>query len=282
VKLVRTRWSCVWIYTGSDVIRELSNYKDGVDLAIVLGSGLSVIDRYVKAESRISYDDIPGLCPPTVRGHPGELLVTRIEGKRVFLFLGRTHLYEGFGWESCTGIVSVASRLGCKHILITQTAGSLSHELPVGVWMLASAIYGFSGKFQHTVTSIELKERRSISHRRLLSLNSTVLYRNVRKGAELAKVHLWEGDLFWNSGPCYETPSESRAIALLGGRAVTMSSLPEVDTASRLNLSTVCLSWITNHTTHIDGGVTDHDEVLSSGEYGAGVFLEILKKVVTL
>lgn len=264
------------------MIEELSSYKDGDGLAVVLGSGLSVIERYVKPEYRISYDDIPGLRVPTVKGHPGELVVTRIEGKPVFLFLGRTHFYEGFGWNSCAGIVLVASRLGCRRIVITQTAGSLSLELPVGVWMLASSIYGFAGKIQHNVKSVELTGEQSPYYRRLFSLSSTVLYHKIKKGAELVKVPLWEGDLFWTSGPCYETPSESRAISLLGGSAVTMSSLPEVDKASRLNLSTVCLSWITNHTPHINRRGTDHNGVLSSGEYGAGIFLEILKKVVTM
>ena len=51
---------------------------------------------------------------------------------------------------------------------------------------------------------------------------------------------------FHDSGPTYETPHEIRAMRLLGGDAVGMSTVPEVIAAAHAGMAVLGLSLITN------------------------------------
>ncbi len=263
---------------------ELAGYGAEGSLGVVLGSGLSAIEGYVEAERRIPYGNIHGLPLPAVKGHPGELIMTVIGGRRVFMFLGRTHPYEGASWEKCAAVVKIARRLGCRSLLITQAAGSLSAEIPAGVWLLASGICSFGIRLITRRGGAEIEGRGMDYHCSGIpcQLNSTRLYREIRGGAEMAGVQIREGNLFWTAGPCYETPSEARMLSWMGASAVTMSSLPEVLAASRLGMTAACLSWITNHTPNVGGGEVDHDSVLKSGRSGARMLLAIIENMIAL
>ena len=67
----------------------------GVDFAVVLGSGLSAFAETLEGAIRVPYADLPGFKSATVKGHRGELVYGMMEGYRVLIFSGRMHLYEG-------------------------------------------------------------------------------------------------------------------------------------------------------------------------------------------
>lgn len=51
---------------------------------------------------------------------------------------------------------------------------------------------------------------------------------------------------FFNSGPCYESPAEVNMIQTLGGDAVGMSTVPEVNCARHMGMKVLAISLITN------------------------------------
>jgi len=71
---------------------------DHHDVAIVLGSGwVPAADLIGQTSHDLAVTDLPGFSPPAVEGHAGRLRSVTAGDKRVLVFLGRTHLYEGRG-----------------------------------------------------------------------------------------------------------------------------------------------------------------------------------------
>ena len=65
-----------------------------VDLAIVLGTGLGGVAEAIEPQLAVPYADIPGFPPAGVSGHAGQLVVGKLEGRRVAIMQGRAHFYE--------------------------------------------------------------------------------------------------------------------------------------------------------------------------------------------
>src|SRR5579872_4923086 len=93
-----------------------------IDLAVVLGSGLSeVLGGEAFAEralfNRVAYADI-GMPVAQLSGHAGHALVGRWHGKRVLAFAGRVHGYQGFEARDVTRNVAIAAERGAKTLLL--------------------------------------------------------------------------------------------------------------------------------------------------------------------
>src|SRR5207302_9841151 len=68
------------------------------DVAIVLGSGMSGVVEPCRPTLRLPFAEVPGLCSTSVAGHKGCLTLGDWGSKRVLLFEGRLHFYEGHLW----------------------------------------------------------------------------------------------------------------------------------------------------------------------------------------
>jgi purine-nucleoside phosphorylase len=66
------------------------------------------------------------------------------------------------------------------------------------------------------------------------------------KDAGIPLEWLHEGVYCFVGGPSYETPAEARALRMLGGDMVGMSTVPEVITAVHCGLKILAISLITN------------------------------------
>jgi purine-nucleoside phosphorylase len=74
------------------------------DVAIVLGSGwVPAADAIGTPTHDIAVTDLPGFAAPAVLGHAGRIRSIDADGRRVLVFLGRTHLYEGRGVDAVVG-----------------------------------------------------------------------------------------------------------------------------------------------------------------------------------
>jgi len=78
------------------------------ELALVLGSGLGELACRCEAVCRVPFADVPGLASPSVLGHRGRLTLGDWAGKRVLLFEGRLHFYEGHPWQAVEALVQAA------------------------------------------------------------------------------------------------------------------------------------------------------------------------------
>ena len=67
-----------------------------------------------------------------------------------------------------------------------------------------------------------------------------------KKAAEKLNIKVNEGIYFYWSGPQFESPSEVRAIRILGGDAVGMSTVTEAITAAHCGMKVLGLSLLTN------------------------------------
>ena len=80
-----------------------------------MGSGWApAADAFGAAEASVAIGELPGFAAPTAVGHGGEVRSVRVGDRKVLLFLGRTHLYEGRGVEPVVHGVRTAAAAGVR------------------------------------------------------------------------------------------------------------------------------------------------------------------------
>ena len=109
------------ILKAEDWLRSHMDFK-GVDLAVVLGSGLSAFAERLDNPVTISFSEIPGFKTSAVQGHGNKLIIGESNGKRIVVMQGRIHYYEGNTMAEVTLPVRVFSRLGITKLILTNAA----------------------------------------------------------------------------------------------------------------------------------------------------------------
>jgi len=85
----------------------------------------------------------------------------------------------------------------------------------------------------------------------------------LRMAAAAEGIRLHEGVYFFCLGPNFETPAEIRAIRILGGDAVGMSTVPECLAAVHCGMRVAAVSTITNLAAGMTDNALSHAETLS-------------------
>jgi purine-nucleoside phosphorylase len=254
--------------------RNVKGLSGKADLAVVLGSGLSTLEELVEIERSVAYEDVPGLRRPTAPGHQGTLALVRLAGRNLYLFSGRLHCYEGLMLDEAGSAARVAAGLGCKRLLLTQAAGSLRRDVPVGTWMLADDIVSFPWSASRLASC----GGGEAAPKRLLAPSFAG---DIRAAACNRGIHLHGGTLFWTVGPCYETCAEARAAVELGACAASMSALPELEAARRSGIEAALLSYITNHAASVTEGRIDHERVVETAGRGVRTLAALLEGLLS-
>jgi purine-nucleoside phosphorylase len=211
----------------------------------------------MEQEISFDYSEIPHLPSPSVPGHLGRLIVGRWGGKRVLVFQGRLHYYEGYSLFEVTFPVRVLAGLGARTVFLASAAGGLRSDWQAGDLMLVRDHLNFLGenplrglRDQHLgPLFVDLKDAYSPQLRRL--------------ALEVAKekgIVLREGVYAALPGPSYETPAEVRFLRAAGADAVGMSTVPEVIVARQLGLTVLAVCCLTNLL--VDERGVDHEEVV--------------------
>ena len=118
------------------LIAQLSGIEQH-DIAIVLGSGwVPAAEKIGSHVAEFSVTDVPHFSAPAVAGHAGKIRSVNINGKRVLVFLGRTHFYEGNGVDAVTHLVRTAAAAGCETMILTNGCGGLNPEWTPGTPVL--------------------------------------------------------------------------------------------------------------------------------------------------
>lgn len=233
--------------------------RHGPRTAVVLGSGQSSVLGGLQKIAAVEFKDAPGLVAPSVAGHSGKIILGAIAGKPVLVFQGRLHFYEGHPFDKVGAPIRLAASLGIKTLLLTNAAGGIHPELDPGsmmivhdhlFWQKPGSYRGPGPERCHCIGGA----RSSVYSPRLIELLRTI---GRAHGEELVT-----GVYAAMTGPCYETPSEIRALQVAGADAVGMSTAHEAETGRSLGMECAAISAITNKGAGLVEGVLDHHDVL--------------------
>jgi purine-nucleoside phosphorylase len=239
--------------------------------AAVLGSGLADAASAFRERASISFADVPGLVPPTIRGHKGRLAVGLWGEVPAMLFSGRLHFYEGHPWDVVMGPIRVAAELGAKTLILTNAAGGIHPSLDPGSLM---AIRG------HIKLLGREAWRELVSGENVATPYSPRLLRAMKEHEAASGRDLMAGVYVALTGPSYETPAEIRMLRRCGADAVGMSTAMEAEAAAKLGLEVAALSCITNKAAGLSDAPLDHREVLDNAKLAVGRLGELLRHLV--
>lgn len=249
-------------------LRDLAGGK--IEVAVILGSGLSnALDSKVKL-SRLSFSKFDEMPRASLKGHAGEVLAGTWNGKCVAAFAGRVHLYQGFSAHDVTYNVRLAHALGARTLIVTNAAGALNPVFAQSDLMLITDHLNLSGANPLTAQK---------SKNPFVDMADAYAphLRQLAKQAAGGPGTLREGVYASVPGPTYETPAEARFLRILGADAVGMSTVLEVIQARALGMFVLGFSSITNI---VGASDTNHADVTAVAARSGARLAEILDRVI--
>jgi purine-nucleoside phosphorylase len=220
-------------------------------VGVICGSGLSHLSDAVDQDSKlvVPYSDIPGFPQVGVAGHQGEMVFGSVHGgAQVAILRGRHHSYEGHDMQTVVLAVRVFAKLGIKTLIVTNAAGGIRASFQTGDLMVISDHIGLpllAGKGPLVGPNDESLGPRFPAMSDAYDVRLRHIAARAARDLGMGFVHP-SGTYFFVSGPGYETAAESGMIRALGGDAVGMSTVPEVQAARHAGMSVLGLSLISN------------------------------------
>lgn len=267
-----------------------SKYDKPINTAVVLGSGLGAFAEDVENAFRIPYEEIPNFARSTVEGHAGQLVLGELNGVSIAVQQGRFHFYEGYEMEQVMFPMRTFGVLGVKNIILTNAAGSTRTSNKQGTLMLirdhinlmgVNPLRGanderFGPRFPD-MTQVYDFEFQQIA----AQTAQEIMQERFEQGIEKTfRQILRRGVYCALSGPTYETPAEIRMYRMLGADAVGMSTVPEAIAARHFGMKVLGISCLTNMAAGMTDDVIHHEEVMETGAKVAGIFKELLKRII--
>lgn len=243
--------------------------------ALILGSGYSWFTSHLQESLQVDYSDLPGMKPTTTPGHSGKLVAGWFEGRSIWVFSGRAHLYEGATWSQIIRPVELAAAYGASELLVTNAAGGMHPDMSVGDLMLIDDVLWMTPLFRMG------KERYGGDFMSSPLDRPKTPFRphystELRQALE-STPHLHTGTYLYVTGPSYETPAEIRAFQAMGADAVGMSTVPELVTAAELGLRWSGVSLITNQASGLGEEPLDHTDIIDVAAMSQPRLLELFK-----
>ncbi len=241
-------------------------------IILILGTGLSGAAEEIEKDLVIPYTDIPHFPRSTVESHRGQLVIGRLEGKKVAAFQGRFHYYEGYSTREVTFPLRVMSLLGAKILIVSNAAGGLDLSFRPGDLMLIKDHINLIPDNPLRGPNVDewgprfpdLSEPYSGRLRKLLK--------------EVADFPVREGVYVAVPGPSLETPAETRYLRLIGADAVGMSTVPEVIVAKHAGMEVLGVSVIANVNDPDNFQPILLEEIISAAQRAEDKLLSLVKK----
>jgi len=249
-------------------------------LGLILGSGLAGLASEVEQAVTIPFDHVPHFVPSTVEGHPGELVVGKLQGHPTMLMRGRTHYYEGYSMQQVTFPIRVMWALGVKYLILTNAAGGLNPTFRAGDLMLITDHIGLSNMVG--LNPLRGPNDPEIGPRfpDMSCVYDGELRALVLQVAQELGILMRQGVYVISSGPSFETPADLRFLRLIGADAVGMSTVPEATVAHHAGIRVVGISGISNVAQLEPGGVeVSHQEVLEAGKKLTASLVPVIREV---
>jgi purine-nucleoside phosphorylase len=231
---------------------------DGFDAAVVLGSGWrAAADAIGAAEVEVPLAELGGFRQPSVKGHEPSVRYIEKGQRRVLLFLGRIHLFEGHDPNAVAHGVRTAIAAGCRAVVLTNAAGGINASYAVGQPVLISDHINLTGR---SPLWGPLPARVPSRFTDLTDVYS----RRLRGLAREFDPTLAEGVYAGVPGPHFETPAEIRMMRGAGADLVGMSTVMEAIAARHLGVEVLGISMVSNPAAGLTDAPIDHQGVLAA------------------
>jgi len=249
------------------------------EIALVLGSSLGPLAEEITDPVTVDYADIPNFLVSTVESHAGKMIFGTLAGKYVVCMSGRFHYYEGYDFEELAAPIRVFKLLGVRAAILTNAAGAVNTAYHVGdIMVVRDHIKLFGASPVRGPNVSELGPRFfDVSEMYTPALRALALSCAASVGQ---KYRMHEGVYFYFGGPQFETPAEIRAIRILGGDAVGMSTVTEAITAAHCGMQLLALSLMTNMAAGVLPQRLSPEEVSTSAAEAGGRFRELVRAIV--
>lgn len=242
-------------------------------VGVILGSGLGAVADAVEDPEITGYEELPGFPRPTVEGHAGRVVQGLLAGVPVAILQGRAHLYEGGPIDELRAPVRWLRAAGAEILVQTNAAGSLRPEVGPGSLMAITDHINLTG------TNVLIGPNDDSIGPRFPAMGNAYdpqLLAELRAAAADSGVRLAEGVYAAWSGPSFETAAEIRAIGVLGGDAVGMSTVHETIVARHCGLRVAAVSAITNLAEGLSDVPLSHEQTLADAARAAADLVRLL------
>ena len=220
-----------------------------VDLAIILGSGLTAVQKILEDQVSIRYADIPHMPVSSAPGHEGILRYGRIGDKRVLMFCGRIHYYEGFQMWQVVYPIRILQALQVPQLIITAAVGGLNQELrPGDLVSISDHINFMPDNPLRGLVDNQLGERFPDM---TVAYSPDLRYQLAQVAHEIG-IDLKSGVYAALPGPSLETQAECAFLRKAGGDVVGMSVVPEVITGVQAGIRVAAVCVVSNMAWHPD------------------------------
>ena len=244
---------------------------------IVLGSGIGNFSKEIDIELQLDYSSIPHFPVSTVKGHSGQLIFGKLEGKPVVAMAGRFHFYEGYPVDQVVFPVRLMKLLGVKTVLLSNAAGGMNPEFKVGDLMIITDHISF-----FTANPL-LGPNLEIYGPRFPDMSEPYKKHLVAKAKTIASeknILVREGIYAGVTGPTFETRAEYRMLHMAGADAVGMSTVQETIAAVHMGMDVFAMSIITDMGIRDEDNVITHEEVLHEARLAEPKLSAIFKGLV--
>ncbi len=266
--------------------RELAR-RTGVDhhdVLVILGTGLATAAENLGATGpSIPLATLPFFPRYTATGHHALGWSVQIGKKRVLVFAGRCHAYEGIELSEVVHPLRTGVAAGCSTVILTAAVGGIREDLHTGSIVVVSDHLNLTGRSPLSGPAFVDMVGAYSPELRAVALSAPGAGSASASAAEPRAPELTTGVYAHVLGPQFETPAEIRMMRTLGADVVGMSMAFETIAARQAGAAVLGLAVVTNEAA---GTVSDVDAVADQGHIGAAghaaapVIAEIIRHVV--
>ncbi len=249
------------------------------EIALILGSGLGDFAEKIGTVKSITTSSLPDYPKSTVEGHKGFIHFAEHSGKKLVIFQGRIHFYEGYSISECVLPSFIAKNLGCKKIILTNAAGGININFHPGDLMIVNSFFSMHIKKALTdLIGIATLDQKNF----FLDVPASELTHKFLAAGLSEGIHMKEGTYWYQTGPSYETPAEIKMLAKIGADAVGMSTVHEAVYAGINNMQVGIISCITNNAAGIGHHKLSHQDVMDTAEMVKAKFEKLIKRIIEM
>ncbi|WP_082126782.1 purine-nucleoside phosphorylase [Allosalinactinospora lopnorensis] len=240
---------------------------DSYEAVVVLGSGWSgAAESLGLSDIELDMSELPGFVAPRATGHSPKVRSMWVGTKRIAVFLGRTHLYEGHGAMQVAHAVRTGIAAGAGVALLTGSAGSLRTDFAVGQPVIVRDHINLTGT--SPLLGPDFVD---------LSNAYAPWLRDVAREADEA---LTEGIYAALPGPQFQTPAELAMLRSAGVDLVGHSLALETIAAVEMGAEVLGLAMVSNDAIGAVFEGVDSEQALSVVQQRARNLGELLNRVL--